>query len=65
MERIAIRSLEARDHGLLVSATLGNLNWCGERFTREDITDSPEFFATPGCIQHVGISGWWQSVVLL
>lgn len=33
-----------QNHDLLVEATLGNLNWCGERFTREDTTDSPEFF---------------------
>jgi ribosomal protein S18 acetylase RimI-like enzyme len=38
-----LRALGADDRPLLVTATLGNLNWVGERFTVQDVLSRPEF----------------------
>lgn len=43
MPPVAIRPLLSDERELLVVATLGNLNWPGERFTRDDITGGTEF----------------------
>lgn len=43
MAPVAIRPLEERESELLTVATLGNLNWPGERFTRDDVTSGTEF----------------------
>lgn len=43
MTPVAIRPLRADDHELLVEATLGNLNWLEERFTRSDVLTRTEF----------------------
>lgn len=40
--RLRLRALSATDSELLVTATLGNMNWCGERFTRDDVVGRPE-----------------------
>lgn len=37
----AIRPLTPENAGILGVATLGNMNWCGERFTCEDIQADP------------------------
>lgn len=42
-EEVTLRPLAAVDDGLLVEATLGNLNWSGPRFTLQDVLDRPEF----------------------
>lgn len=38
-----LRPLAPSDDELLRIATLGNLNWCGERFTMDDVEKRPEF----------------------
>ena len=38
-----LRPLCEGDRPLLLTATLGNLNWAGERFTAEDALSRPEF----------------------
>lgn len=38
-----LRALSTVESELLVTATLGNMNWCGERFTRDDVVGRPEF----------------------
>jgi GNAT superfamily N-acetyltransferase len=38
-----LRPLDERDQPLLLTATLGNLNWLGERFTAQDVLGRPEF----------------------
>ncbi len=40
---VALRPLRAGEQGLLQRATLGNMNWCGERFTMGDVMSRPEF----------------------
>lgn len=37
----SFRPLYDGDRDLLVAATLGNLNWCGTRFTRDDVERTP------------------------
>ena len=37
------RPLGAHESRLLEEATLGNMNWCGPRFTAQDVRDRPEF----------------------
>lgn len=37
------RMLTSQDTVLLEKATLGNINWCGERFTLTDVRNQPEF----------------------
>lgn len=43
MESVRYRTLTPEDHELLVTATLGNLNWCEARFDRGDVRQIPEF----------------------
>jgi GNAT superfamily N-acetyltransferase len=43
MSGATTRLLTAADQGLLRIATLGNVNWVGERFTMSDVVDRPEF----------------------
>lgn len=38
-----LRALRADERDLLISATVGAMNWCGPRFTREDVVTRPEF----------------------
>ena len=38
-----LRPLRPEDAPLLETATLGTMNWCGERFTRTDVRSRPEF----------------------
>ncbi|GAA1371529.1 GNAT family N-acetyltransferase [Luteococcus sanguinis] len=38
-----LRPLRADEQDLLQRATLGNMNWCGERFTMSDVLTRPEF----------------------
>lgn len=38
-----LRSLRRDETALLEQATLGNMNWCGERFTLDDVRSRPEF----------------------
>ena len=38
-----LRPLGVDDSGLLRVATLGNMNWCGERFTMHDVVTRREF----------------------
>lgn len=35
--------LTSQDTVLLEKATLGTINWCGERFTLTDVRNQPEF----------------------
>lgn len=37
-----LRKLAPDDGGLLATATVGNVNWCGERITISDLADRPE-----------------------
>ncbi len=37
----SVRPLSSRDGDALRAATLGNMNWCGERFSREDVLADP------------------------
>lgn len=37
------RMLTSQDTVLLEKATLGTINWCGERFTLTDVRNQPEF----------------------
>jgi GNAT superfamily N-acetyltransferase len=39
----SLRPLLAADSALLATATLGNLNWCAERFSAADVRTRPEF----------------------
>lgn len=39
---LRFRPLRADDREVLISATLDNVNWCGERFTRDQILETPE-----------------------
>lgn len=41
-ETVTIRPLAAEEP-LLVQATLGNLNWCEQRFTEHDVKNRAEF----------------------
>lgn len=43
MASIHMRSLTDGESALLEEATLGNVNWCGERFTMVDVRGRPEF----------------------
>lgn len=43
MTDFATRFLTEADDPVLRMATLGNLNWCGERFTLRDVVDRREF----------------------
>ena len=36
-----VRPLSSRDGDALREATLGNMNWCGERFSSEDVLADP------------------------
>lgn len=36
------RPLDATDAEILIEATLLNVNWCGPRFTRADVLNTPE-----------------------
>lgn len=38
-----MRALSSDEMALLEQATLGNVNWCGERFTLADVGERPEF----------------------
>ena len=40
---LTTRPLTAADEPVLAQATLGNLNWCGPRFTEYDVTSRPDF----------------------
>lgn len=40
---VTMRPLHGQDEPILTRATLGNMNWCGERFTERDVTTRPEF----------------------
>ena len=37
----SVRPLSSRDGDALRTATLGNMNWCGERYSREDVLADP------------------------
>lgn len=43
MPALRIRPLRVDEQDLLVRATLGNMNWIGERFTWNDVVVRPEF----------------------
>ena len=43
MDTIRMRALAPDEMALLEWATLGNMNWCGERFTLADVREKPEF----------------------
>ncbi|MFT3942221.1 MAG: GNAT family N-acetyltransferase [Ancrocorticia sp.] len=43
MDTIRMRALAPDEVALLEQATLGNMNWCGERFTLADVRERPEF----------------------
>ncbi|MFW0181343.1 N-acetyltransferase family protein [Rothia sp. P5766] len=43
MKDFTYRELTATDTPLLETATLGTMNWCGPRFTLDDIRGKPEF----------------------
>lgn len=43
LDDVSFRGLTATERALLTTATLGNLNWCGERFSRADVSARPEF----------------------
>ena len=38
---VSLRELDESDRELLIVATLDNMNWCGERFTREQVIVDP------------------------
>ena len=38
---LSVRPLSSRDGDALRRATLGNVNWCGERFSLEDVLANP------------------------
>lgn len=40
---ISFRELMAAERALLATATLGNLNWCGQRFSAIDVSTRAEF----------------------
>lgn len=40
---IIFRPLTAEDGALLADAVLGNLNWCGPRFSAADVSEQPDF----------------------
>lgn len=43
MTALEFRPLRPDERELLNVATLGNVNWCGERFTMKDVVSRPEF----------------------
>ena len=43
MDTIRMRALAPDEVALLERATLGNMNWCGKRFTLADVRERPEF----------------------
>lgn len=57
MDAVSIRSLCEDEHELLVNATLGTMNWCGERFTRDEILTRPEFSHYTYCVPSHGDTG--------
>ncbi|MEB2528362.1 hypothetical protein [Kocuria rosea] len=40
---VSFRELLAAESALLATATLGNLNWCGQRFSMIDVSSRPDF----------------------
>lgn len=40
-EAVMMRALSPKEREVLVDATLGTMNWCGERFSRQDVLDAP------------------------
>jgi GNAT superfamily N-acetyltransferase len=42
-KNLTTRPLSTVDEPLLVQATLGNVNWCSQRFTEEDVRGRPDF----------------------
>jgi GNAT superfamily N-acetyltransferase len=43
LDDVALRELLATERVLLATATLENLNWCGQRFSTTDVSVRPEF----------------------
>jgi GNAT superfamily N-acetyltransferase len=43
LDDVSFRVLRSTERALLTTATLGNLNWCCERFSRTDVSTRPEF----------------------
>lgn len=43
VDQVTLRPLVPAEDGLLAEATLGNLNWSGQRFTMQDVLERPEF----------------------
>ena len=43
MMALELRPLRPEETSLLLRATLGNMNWCGERFAMDDVLSRPEF----------------------
>lgn len=43
MMALGLRPLRSEETSLLQCATLGNMNWCGERFAMDDVLSRPEF----------------------
>nr|RZI36480.1 hypothetical protein BJQ95_01097 [Cryobacterium sp. SO1] len=42
-DRVSVRSLRADEENLLASATHGNVNWSGDRFTLDQVMHTPDF----------------------
>ena len=43
MMALGLRPLRPEETSVLQRATLGNMNWCGERFAMDDVLSRPEF----------------------
>lgn len=41
MRSVTLRPLSSTETSLLETATLGNMNWCGDRFTVADVRQNP------------------------
>ncbi|WP_175954919.1 GNAT family N-acetyltransferase [Schaalia sp. Marseille-Q2122] len=51
------RCASGQDRSLLAEAVLGNINWCGPRFSAADVTDQPDFARYAALVEERGDFG--------
>ena len=58
LDDVFFRELTAAESALLTTATLENLNWCGERFSAIDVSTRSEFVHYTILDPYRGDFGW-------
>ncbi|MEB2528354.1 GNAT family N-acetyltransferase [Kocuria rosea] len=58
LQDVSFRELSASESGLLETATLENLNWCGARFSVLEVSTRSEFLHYTVLDPHRGDFGW-------